>query len=84
MNLLRLINICLNETIAKTVWVNICFDSFPIKNGLNEGEDLSLLLFNFVSGYVIWKAHHQHAGQNHGREQQRDNLDVCHSSNIWE
>ena len=44
---------CLNETYS-TVWVgkNLS-DTFPIMNGLKQGDALSSLLFNFALEYTI-------------------------------
>jgi hypothetical protein len=44
---------CLNESCSR-VWVgNHLSDTFPIKNGLKQGDALSPLLFNFASEYAI-------------------------------
>ena len=53
MKLVRLINMCLNETYS-IVWVckNLP-DMFPIRNGLKQGDALLLLLFNFGLEYAI-------------------------------
>jgi hypothetical protein len=48
MKLVRLIKMCLNETIVKSTETNICI-SFPIQNGLKQGDVLSPLLFNFTT-----------------------------------
>ena len=53
--LIRLIKMCLTETYSR-VWVgNNLSDMFPIKNGLKQGDALSLLLFNFALEYAIRK-----------------------------
>jgi hypothetical protein len=55
MKLVRLIKMCLNEAYYK---VRICkhlTDSFPIRNGLKQGDALSPLLFNFALEYAIRK-----------------------------
>jgi len=51
--LVRIINMCLTETYS-TVWVgkNLS-DRFPIRNGLKQGDALSLLLFNFALEWAI-------------------------------
>jgi len=53
MKLVRLINMCLNETCSR-VWVgkNLS-DMFPIRNGLKQGDALPPLLFNFALEYAI-------------------------------
>ena len=42
---------CLNETYS-SVWVGRHF-TFPIKNGLKQGDALSPLFFNYASQYSI-------------------------------
>jgi hypothetical protein len=51
MELLRIIKMCFNKTHSKSHLSN----SFPIQNGLKQGEALSSLLFNFNSEYIIRK-----------------------------
>jgi hypothetical protein len=51
--LLRLIKMCLSE-ICSRVWVGKHLsDTFPIKNGLKQGDALSPLLFNIALEYAI-------------------------------
>jgi hypothetical protein len=46
--LVRLIEMYLNETYTKVcIGKHLC-DSFPIQNGLKQGDALSPLLFNFA------------------------------------
>jgi hypothetical protein len=53
MKLVRLVKMCLNETYSG-VWVGKHLsDTFPIKNGMKQGDALSPLLFNFASEYAI-------------------------------
>ena len=53
MKLVRLINMCLNETYSRVhVGKHVC-DIFPIKNGWKHGDVLSPLLFSFVLEYAI-------------------------------
>jgi len=51
--LVRLIKMCLPETYSR-VWVgkNLS-DMFPSRNGLKEGNAVSLLLLNFALEYAI-------------------------------
>jgi hypothetical protein len=44
---------CLNETHSKFLICRHLSDSFPIQNGLKQGEALSPLLFNFALEYAI-------------------------------
>jgi len=53
MKLVRLIKMCLNETYSGVQVGKHLSDMFPIRNGLKQGDDLSQLLFNFASEYVI-------------------------------
>ena len=47
MKLVKLIKMCLNETYNRVRVGKNLSDIFPIKNGLKQGDALSLLLFNF-------------------------------------
>jgi hypothetical protein len=51
--LVRLIKMCLNETYSKIHIGKHLSDTFPIQNGLKQGDALSPLLFNFSLEYVI-------------------------------
>jgi hypothetical protein len=53
MKLVRLINICLNETYSKVRIGKDLFHIFPIQNGLKQEHSLSPLLFNFALKYAI-------------------------------
>jgi hypothetical protein len=55
MKLVRLIKMCLNETCSEVRIVKRFSDSFPIQNGLKQGDALSPLLFNFALEYAIRK-----------------------------
>jgi hypothetical protein len=55
MKLVRLIKMCLNETYSKVRVGKHSSDSFPIQNGLKQGDALSPLLFNFALEYAIRK-----------------------------
>jgi hypothetical protein len=55
MELVQLIKICLYETYSKVSIGIHFFDSFPIQNGLKQGDALSPLLFNFALVYAIGK-----------------------------
>jgi hypothetical protein len=47
MKLVRLIEMCLNETYSKVRIGKLLSDSFPIQNGLEQGDGLSPLRFNY-------------------------------------
>jgi hypothetical protein len=49
MKIVSLIQICLNKTYAKVHTSKYLSDTFPIENGLKQGDALSSLLFNFAS-----------------------------------
>jgi hypothetical protein len=53
-----LIKICLSETYSKVRISKHLSDSFPIQNGLNQGDSLSPLLFNFALACAIRKENH--------------------------
>jgi hypothetical protein len=46
---------CLNETYSKVHVGKHLSDTFPIQNGLKQGDALLLLLFNFALEYAIRK-----------------------------
>jgi hypothetical protein len=48
MKLVRLIKMCLNEICSEVRIGKHLSDSFPIPNGLKQGDALSPLLFNFA------------------------------------
>jgi hypothetical protein len=53
MKLVRLIKMCLNETYSKVhIGKHFC-DSFPVQNGLEQGDALSPLHLNFSLEYAI-------------------------------
>jgi hypothetical protein len=53
--LVRLSEMCLNETYGKVCVGKVLSDKFPIQNGLKQGRALSRLLFNFALEYAIRK-----------------------------
>jgi hypothetical protein len=55
MKLVKLIEMCLNETYSKVYIGKHLSDTFPIQNGLKQGDALSPLLFNFALEYAISK-----------------------------
>jgi hypothetical protein len=48
MKLVKLIKMCLNETYSIIRACKHLADTFRVKNGLKQGDDLSPLLFNFT------------------------------------
>ena len=50
-----LIKTCLDETQSKARIENYLSSSFPIENGLKQGDALSPILFNFALEYAIRK-----------------------------
>jgi hypothetical protein len=54
MKLVRLIKMCLKGPYSKVLIGKHLFDSFPIQNGLKQGDALSPLLCNFALEYAIW------------------------------
>jgi hypothetical protein len=52
MKLGSLIKMCLNEKYSKVRIGKHLSDSFPIQNGLKQGDALSPLLFNFALEYA--------------------------------
>jgi hypothetical protein len=54
-NLVRLIKMYLNETYSKVRIGKLLSDKFPIQNELEQGDDLSPLLFSFALEYAIRK-----------------------------
>jgi hypothetical protein len=53
--LIGLNKMCLNETYSKVHIAKHSSYSFPIQNGLKQGDALSPLLFNFALEYTIRK-----------------------------
>ena len=53
LKLVKLINICLNETHSRVRVGKYLSDRLPIKNGLKQGEALSPLFLNFALEYAI-------------------------------
>jgi hypothetical protein len=53
LKLVRLVKMCLNETYSRVRVGKYLSDRFPIKNGLEQGDALSPLLFNYALEYAI-------------------------------
>jgi hypothetical protein len=58
----RLIKMFLSKTYNKVLTGKHLSDSFPIQNGLKQGDTLSPLLFNFSLGHAIRKVQENQLG----------------------
>jgi hypothetical protein len=62
MKIVRLIKMCSNETCSKVYKGKHLSDTFPIQNGLKQGDSLSPFLFYFSLEYTNWKVQENQAG----------------------
>jgi len=53
LNLVSLLKMCLNEMYSRVRVGKHLSDIFPIRNGLEQGDALSSMLFNFALEYAI-------------------------------